>query len=147
MFVNCKVCGILNQIGKCKEESPRVLNSICVDCFNDRTKTKTTIEVEFGDYDIKTLTKLYHKNYVMYSCEECAFMDKCDIQLTNTDIMRLKDSPKYYNSSEKERLNIISQMNSAVVLEDRYALIFIAYGMHKFKTDEEFFEHLKNIIN
>ena len=141
MFVNCKLCIKLIQIGKCKEESPRILNSICADCFNDRTKTKTTVEVEFGDYDIKTLTKLYHKNYIMYSCDECSLLDKCDVELTNADIIRLKESPNYYNSSEKERLHIISQINPTI--DDRYAQIFISYGLHQHQTDEEFFDYLK----
>jgi hypothetical protein len=141
MFVNCKLCIKLIQIGKCKEESPRISNSICCECFNDRTKTKTTVEVEFGDYDIKTLTKLYHKNYIMYSCDECSLLDKCDVELTNADIIKLKESPNYYNSSEKERFEIITQIDPNI--DDRYAQIFISYGLHQHHTDEEFFDYLK----
>ena len=143
MYVTCKLCTKVIQIGdNCRDGSLRPLNSICSSCFNDRKKTKTTIEVEFGDYDITSLTKLYYKNYVMYSTDECNVMDKVEVKLSNLDIILLKESPFYSDKSEKYRLSMILQDRDKSMLDDRNVQIFVTYGMHTHKNDESFFKYL-----
>lgn len=135
----CKICDETIFIGSLN----RCDNSVCGDCFNNRTLTRTQLEVEFTDIDKTLLTKLYYKNYICYSAKECEHYDNIE-GLSLKDIHFLKDSEKFYDKTATFRKNMIKYMcdkwklNQINVMCDKYVDAFITYGMHSFDKDEEF---------
>ena len=121
-------------------------NSVCEDCVNNRTKTVTNCDVEFSGVDKCLLTKLYFKNYIIYSKIEFDQIDgDC---LSHKEIMLLNESPAYFNESSKFRSKLIrsfckkNKLKWLYVLTDRYVDAFIDFGMYTQSTDEEFFNDI-----
>lgn len=137
---NCQICKDEIIIGSLN----RFDCSVCVNCFNNRTLTKTQIEIEFTDIDKSLLTKLHYKNYLCYSVTEYDHYNNLD-GLSLNDIHFLKESKKYFNKTDIFRKNMIKyicdrwKLNQINVLCDKYVDAFVTYGMHQFDTDEEFF--------
>ena len=135
----------------CKQEitiknPKRQDNSVCEDCVNNRSKTVTNCDVECSGVDKSLLTKLYYKNYIIYSKIE---FDQIDSDcLSHKEIMLLNESPAYFNESSKFRSKIIralckkQKLKWLYVLTDRYVDAFIDFGMYTQSTDEEFFNDI-----
>ena len=135
----------------CKQEitiknPKRKDNTVCEDCVSNRNKTVTNCEVELSGVDKCLLTKLYYKNYIIYSKIE---FDQIDSDcMSHKEIMLLNESPEYFNESSKFRSKIIralckkKKLNWLAVVTDKYVDAFIDFGMYTNNTDDEFFNDI-----
>ena len=141
IITNCKTCTATIKIGR----EARKLCSVCAMCYEDVTKTRTRVEAELSDVDLSKCTKLYFKNYVCYSEEECKPFDK---GLTLKDIIILKHSPRFAGVPHDERHAIITlfcdrlNFDHEKVYKDKDVETFVTHGLINYATDSKFFQAL-----
>jgi hypothetical protein len=51
-------------------KAERIHRSVCAECAWDKLKTPTNAGLELSSVEKSALTKLYHKNYVVFSRDE-----------------------------------------------------------------------------
>ena len=145
IITNCKTCTMTINI---RSES-RKQCSVCGMCFGDVSKTRTRTEAELSDIDLSKLTKLYYKNFVVYSEKECKQFD--DVTgLTTKDIITYKPSPRFGYEPHDARYSLITlfcdRMNydHDIVQKDKDVSAFVDHGLINYSTDTKFFQSLVN---
>jgi hypothetical protein len=137
----CFIC--INPITIRKVE--RIHRSVCAECACDKSKIVTNAEVELSYVEKSALTKLYHKNYVLFSRDEYDALEYSE-GLSMKELHTMRESPKYVKWSWEERQIRVQrwcQLNGVdclVALLDDKVDAFITYGLIDFDSDEEFVE-------
>jgi hypothetical protein len=147
MVTDCQLCD--NKITVTTEK--RLNNSICEDCFKDDRKTASLQEVLLDNLDRNDLHEYHYKRYVRFSRVELDEQVKVRYGdgLTCSDIMSMKESPKYYKWSPEDRQELIelvchiSDKDRCEVSTNKIVMAFITYGMHFYENDKYFLDWIR----